>query len=217
MTQSNPQINMIKQQVQTWGVNDETILNLLEQIPRDHFTPQEYRSLAYADIQVPLAHGEYMLSPQIEAKSLSLLGVQPGDSVLEIGTGSGYFTALLARLANTVTTVDYYEDFPRKARQKHKALGIYNIRYECGNAAYGLSKYAPYDVIVLTGGLYQLPRSLKKELKPGGRLFAFIGQPPAMEGSVITRTAENAFTSKTYFETVVPYLHGGPQPPAFTF
>ncbi len=217
MNNQNAQINMIKQQVQTWGVNEPKILDLLLSTPRHNYTPSSYDAFAYTDMAIPLDHNETMLLPQIEAKILQLLDINTTDKILEIGTGSGYFTALLAKLSKSVTTVDIHEDFTNTAKHKHKSQGIYNIKYQTADAANGYTEGGPYDIIVITGGLHSLPESFKKVLNIGGRIFALLGENPQVEATIVKHTSQDAWSSQVHFETSVQMLKGVPEKELFTF
>ncbi|MFT6834566.1 MAG: protein-L-isoaspartate(D-aspartate) O-methyltransferase [Francisellaceae bacterium] len=217
MNHNSAQINMIKQQIQTWGVNDTKILDLLLTTPRNYYTPAQYDAFAYTDMEIPLDHNEFMLLPQIEAKILQLLEIKPDDKVLEIGTGSGYFTALLAKMAKSVITVDINEDFSTTAKHKHKSQGIYNIKYETTDASNGFSENGPYNIIIITGGLYSLPEQFKKDLKVNGKIFAFLGEKPNMEATVIKHTSIDAWSSQVHFETSVALLKGASEKEIFSF
>lgn len=217
MNKQNPQVNMIKQQIQTWGVNDTKVLDLLLHTPRHNYTPSKYAAFAYTDMEIPLPYGEVMLLPQIEAKMLQSLEIQTTDKILEIGTGSGYLTALLAKLGKSVVTVDVHEEFSTCAKHRHKSNGIYNIRYEVSDAAKGFNKGGPYDIIVITGGLRELPSSFKKQLNVGGKIFALLGQNPNLEGTLIKHPSADGWSSQVFFETSVPMLQGVPEKEAFTF
>lgn len=208
---------MIKQQIRAWNVLDSHILELIETTPREDFVPTSYRSLAFADTNIPLGNDQVMLTPKEEARILQALKIQPTDRVLEIGTGSGYFTALLAKQAQSVVSLDISSEFSNNAKQKLTALGLTNVDLRVGDAAQGYDKDGPYDVIVITGALYNIPEIYRKILNTNGRLFAIVGQKPAMEALLMIKTDKNHWQSQLLFETVVPLLINAKQPNPFTF
>jgi protein-L-isoaspartate(D-aspartate) O-methyltransferase len=208
--------NMVEQQIRTWDVLDPTVLELLGTLPREQFVPEGRRELAFADVDLPVGHGEVMLAPKLQARILQEVMVAPTDRILEIGTGTGYLTALLAKLGATVTSVEIHEDLAAGARARLAALGIDNAKVETGDAALGWGG-GPYDVIVVTGSLPILPDTFQKQLKPGGRLFAVVGERPVMSARLIVREGETALTAVTLFETVVDPLRNAQQPARFVF
>jgi len=207
--------NMVVQQIRTWDVLDQRVLDLLEELPREDFVPESYRKLAYADIAIPLSHAEVMMPPVVEARMLQALSVQPTESVLEIGTGSGFMTACLARLARHVFSVEIHPEFTAAAMQKLSAHGIINVTLEIGDAARGWPACGQVDVIAITGSLPILPDVFEHTLKPGGRLFAIVGDSPAMEATLITRLSETEFQREILFETDLPALRNAVQPDRF--
>ena len=209
--------NMIEQQIRTWEVLDPTVLDLLLRVHREDFVPEQHRALAFVDMEIPLGHGETMLSPKLEARMLQALAVQPGDAILEIGTGSGYMTALLASLGRHVYSVDIVPDFTRAAAARLTASGINNVTPETGDAARGWDKHEPYDIIVLTGSVPVLSDKFQQSLKPGGRLLAIVGTAPVMQAQLITRALGGACSSVTLFETCIAPLKNAPQPQHFIF
>jgi protein-L-isoaspartate(D-aspartate) O-methyltransferase len=209
--------NMVEQQIRPWEVLDQEVLDLLFAVRREEFVPAEYRSLAFVDTEVPLGHGEKMLAPKIEARMVQALAVKPGDRVLEVGTGSGYMTALLAKRGAHVYSVEIIPEFSAQAAANLKAHGIDNVTLEVGDAARGWDRHAPYDVIVLTGSVPVLADEFQCSLNPGGRLLAVIGEAPAMEARLITCTAPDTYNSIGLFETCIPALRNAPQPERFVF
>ncbi len=210
--------NMVEQQVRTWDVLDARVLDLLAAVPREQFVPAAYKSMAFADVRVPLGHGQDMMCPREEGRVLQALAVKPTDAVLEIGTGSGYLTALLASLARHVYSVDIFPDFVTAAQTQLKALHLaHKVTLEVADAAAGWEHYAPYDAIAVTGSIARVPDSFKRSLKVGGRLFAIEGNEPAMTAKLITRVSDNAWTEENLFETVVPRLINASQGSNFTF
>jgi protein-L-isoaspartate(D-aspartate) O-methyltransferase len=210
-------INMIKQQLRTCEVLDNTLLSLLNELPRDRFVPSQVKNLAFADMQLPIGHEQIMFSPKEEAQMLQSLALKPTDRVLEIGTGTGYITALLAKLCQHVTSVDLFADFTRQAQMQLQQLEIENVTFGTGNAASGWANNAPYDVILLSGSLAKLPQALSRQLNPAGRIFAILGQAPAMQACVLTQTQPNQWQTTPLFETVVPRLLKITEPSSFVF
>ena len=209
--------NMIEQQIRPWDVLDETILNLLKSVKRETYVPAIYRNMAFMDIDIPLGHGETMLSPKVEARLLQELKLKPSDNVLEVGTGSGYMTALLASLAQHVYSVDIVPEFVAAAELKLTAHGLSNVTLEVGDAARGWARHAPYDAILLTGSEPILAPELLAQLNRGGRLIAFVGVAPAMAARRIHVIEAGVHVSQDLFETNVRALINAPQVPQFVF
>lgn len=209
--------NMIEQQIRPWNVLDQDVLDLLHVVKREQFVPAAYQNLAFADVEIPLPGGEAMLAPKFEARILQETGVKKHETVLEIGTGSGYMAALLAHRAAKVTTVEINPETAELAKKNLANAGIHNVTVEVGNGAQGWDKGAPYDVIVISGALEVLPEAILKQVKVGGRVAAIVGQAPVMEAEIITRTGENAYSTVKVFETNVRYLAGAPVPSHFQF
>ena len=209
--------NMVEQQIRTWEVLDQQVLDLLFKIKREDFVPLQYRSLAFVDMEIPLGYGEKMLAPKLEARLLQELAIRPGDRILEVGTGSGYMTALLASMGGHVDSVEIVPEFTESAAAKLAAHRITNVVLESGDAARGWSKQAPYDAIILTGSVPILPDAFQQSLSPGGRLIAIVGEPPVMEAQFITCVGEHAFNSIGLFETCIAPLRNALQPERFVF
>jgi protein-L-isoaspartate(D-aspartate) O-methyltransferase len=209
--------NMVEQQIRPWDVLDQQVLDLLFTLRREDFVPAQYRSLAFVDMEIPLGHGEKMLAPRVEARMLQELTVKPGDRILEVGTGSGYMTALLAKRGAHVTSVEIVPEFSAAAAAKLASHGITNVTLEVGDAAHGWNKGAPYDVIVLTGSVPVLADDFQRSLKPGGRLLAVVGEAPAMEARLMTCAGGGAYDTVVLFETCIPTLRNAPQPERFVF
>ena len=209
--------NMVEQQIRTWEVLDQRVLDLLFRVRREEFVPAPYRALAFVDMEIPLGHGEKMLQPKLEARMVQELALTPDDHVLEVGTGSGYMTALLATLAKDVVTVDIVEEFSRGAREKLAAHGIRNVTIATGDAARGWDQHGPYDAIVLTGSVPILDDAFLASLKPGGRLLAVVGEPPVMEARLVNCVGPGAYNPVTLFETCIASLRNAPQPGRFVF
>ena len=215
--------NMVEQQIRTWEVLDQDVLDLLYVVPREEFVPPQHRELAFSDLQLPLdigektAAGERMWEPKLEARVLQELAVSRADRVLEVGTGSGYLTALLAHRAAHVHSVEINPALAAFGRKNLERHGAGNVTLETGDAARGWAKSAPYQVIVLTGSTPLLPRAFLEQLEVGGRLFAIVGEPPAMSARLVTCSALGAYNSIDLFETVVGPLANCEQPSRFRF
>ena len=209
--------NMIEQQIRPWDVLDDQVLGILSATPREDFVPEQYRDLAFSDICIPLANDQCMMPPRLEGRLLQSLSIQPTDRILEIGTGSGYLTACLARLGHNVHSVDLFSDFTEAAQAKLHRHIIANFTLETRDAARGLLTDERYDVIAVTGSLPTLHRNFHTLLNPGGRLFVIVGRPPIMQALLITRVGENEWNHESLFETSIPALLNAPQPEDFKF
>ncbi|NIM28186.1 MAG: methyltransferase domain-containing protein [Gammaproteobacteria bacterium] len=215
MNLEQARFNMVEQQIRTWEVLDQKVLDIMAEVPREDFVPAAYRNLAFADTCIPLPHGQTMMLPRVEARMLQALQIEPGDRVLEVGTGSGFVTALLARLAAHVTSVEIHDALRRDAEDKLERHGIDNVELFTGDACHGWDQGAPYDVIAVTGSLPVLDERFQASLATGGRLFVIVGQEPAMEALLVTRTGASQWSTESLFETVVPPLIGVDQPERF--
>ena len=215
MNLENARFNMIEQQIRPWEVLDQHVLDLLSKLPREDFVPERYHKLAYMDTTIPLGNDQVMMPPRVEARILQALNIQADETVLEVGTGSGYVTALLASLGDHVYSVDINAEMTRTAGDKLADHGISNVTLETGDAARGWDAHAPYDVIVVTGSLPLLPANFKQALKVGGRLVAVVGDSPVMEVVLITREGESEWAQETLFETDLPALINAPEPERF--
>jgi len=200
----NAKINMIKQQLRPSGILDSSILSLFEQISREAFTPEPFKAIAYADYMIPLSKDQVMLSPILEAKILDVLQIQPNEKVLEVGTGTGYLTTLLAKKAQHVYSVDYHDQYTKQIHENLSELNITNVTLQLGNATHGWEKQQPYNVIVITGSLDFLPQQFKQQLTVGGRIFVVINNGPAMQAHLITRTSQQSWEDQILFETSLP-------------
>lgn len=209
--------NMVEQQIRPWEVLDTKVLDLLLKIRREEFVPETHRALAFADLEIPLGHGEKMLPPKIEARMLQELAVHPDDRILEVGTGSGYTTALLASQGAHVYSVDIVAEFTHAAAARLASLRLRNVTLETGDAARGWDKHGPYDVIAITGSVPVLDDQFLQTLKPGGRLFAVVGEAPVMDARLVTCSAKGAYGTASLFETCVPALRNAPMRPRFAF
>ncbi|GAA0203979.1 protein-L-isoaspartate O-methyltransferase [Kangiella japonica] len=209
--------NMVEQQIRPWNVLDQRVLDKIHGLARDRFVPTDYKSIAYADTQINIGHSQIMMTPKEEARMLQALAIKPTDTALEIGTGTGYCTALLASLANKVYSVDIIEEFIESASKITAELGLTNIEFEEGDAANGWPHHKPYDVIAITGSCYQLPEQYLNQLTIGGRLFCVTGTEPAMQAQLITRTGEDEWHTQSLYETVIPSLINSKPKPQFDF
>jgi protein-L-isoaspartate(D-aspartate) O-methyltransferase len=208
--------NMVEQQVRPWDVLDARVLDVLaNQVRRDRYVSAEHAQLAFADLELPLAHGQAMMKPVIEGRVLQAVLAQPEESVLEIGTGSGFLAACLAHLARDVTSVELYDDLAATARERLQRDGITNATIEVAEAVNGYEPRREFDVVVLTGAVYSLPERMKQWLKPGGRLFAVIGESPVQQAIVFTREG-TSLRETSLFETDLAYLTNAAPPRRFS-
>ena len=209
--------NMLKQQIRTSNVLDSRTLSLIQRVHREAFAPEAYFPMAFAETFIPIDHGQSMLTPMLEAHLLQALNVQPTEKVLEVGTGSGYFTALLAKAAQHVYSIDIFPDFVERAQRRLQRYDITNCTLMVGNAAQGWSKHQPYDAIAITGSLPILPANFPQQLKVGGRLFAIVGESPVMKALLVTRINDHQWQTETLFETDVTPLLEAPVRDTFNF
>ena len=209
--------NMIEQQIRTWEVLDPSVLELLQIVKREDFVPTDYRSMAFVDTMIPLPNGQSMLEPKVEARLLQEIAVQRHERVLEVGAGSGYMAALLAHRAQHVTTVEIDPLLAQLAADNLKRAWVMNTGVVIGDASQTLPVDGPFDVIVLSGSVAEVPRALLGQLKPGGRLSAIVGQLPIMRAVLMTRGPESGFARVELFDTVAPRLFGFGEPSRFTF
>lgn len=207
---------MIEQQIRTNGVSDPTILDVLNQLNRDNFVPVAFVDLAFADGEIPLSHGQCMLRPVTEGKILQALALQADDSVLEIGTGTGYFTACLARLAATVTSIDIYGEFIDAAEKNLADAGISNAKLQCMDM---LSELPPdhFDAIIVSCSMPEMDERITRALNPGGRLFTVIGESPVKEAVLVTQNAGQDWQTTSLFETDLPALVSDAEQESFFF
>ncbi|MCZ2105399.1 MAG: protein-L-isoaspartate O-methyltransferase [Comamonadaceae bacterium] len=216
--------NMIEQQIRPWNVLDERVLELLERLHREDFVPPEYRDMAFTDMEIPLNDapvealrlGQIMLAPRVEARMLQDLNVQPDDHVLEIGAGSGFMAALLAGCAAQVTTLEIEPRLADFARNNLARAGIANVQVREADGAHGVIEGGPFDVIVLSGSVAQVPSALLEQLKEGGRLGAIVGNVPMMRATIVQRSA-GGFTTASPWDVVTARLRNFPEPSPFTF
>ncbi len=208
---------MVEQQIRTWDVFEEELLDLFRSVPREDFVPSAWRRLAYAEAEIPLGHGERMMRPSVEGRMLQGLDIGSEDHVLEIGTGSGFITACLARLAHSVTSIDLYEDFLSAAADKLARHRLDNVSLERRDAVTDGPPDGAFDAIAVTGSLPAPDERLFAALKPGGRLFVVIGEAPVMEARLYTRADTAEPSATVLFETCLPRLQNVAEPSHFTF
>ena len=206
MNLEQARFNMIEHQIRPWEVLDQEVLDLLYAVKREDFVPSAYRMLAFSDLEIPIGQGERMWQPKMEARVLQELAPKRTDQVLEVGTGSGYFAALLAHRARHVYSVEIHPELRALGEASLRRAGAANVTAELGDGARGWTKHAPYDIIVLTGSTPVLPQQFLQQLKVGGRLFAVVGNPPAMAARLVTCTGEGAYNCIDLLETNIAPL-----------
>ncbi len=200
--------NMIEQQIRPWEVLDTRVLNVFRQIARDAFVPTAYRGVAYTDVEIPLAHGEYMMKPVLEGRLLQSLELTGSERVLEIGTGSGFLTACLAQLAGDVVSVERHEDLAAAARRRLDDYGVTGVDVQVADALGSFAPDGKFDAIAVTGAVDTLPARFADWLKVGGRVFVVHGRSPIMEAVLVRRVDGSHLHTDSLFETDLPYLHG---------
>jgi protein-L-isoaspartate(D-aspartate) O-methyltransferase len=206
---------MVEQQVRPWDVLDVRVLDVLVRLPREAFVPETHRALAYADIELPLGHGERMMKPVVEGRALQALELEAGDEVLEIGTGSGFLSACLGRLARDVVSLERHAGFVDLARARLQAQGIANVGVEVADAM-TWNTDRRFDAICVTGAVAAVPSRFLQWLRPGGRMFVVRGNPPVLDAALL-RQDVNGIRTESLFETDIPYLVGAAPVPAFVF
>ncbi|MFM7569571.1 MAG: protein-L-isoaspartate O-methyltransferase family protein [Betaproteobacteria bacterium] len=214
--------NMVEQQIRPWDVLDPAVLETVAAVHREDFVPPAYRSLAFTDMEVPLdiagfRTGEVMLAPKVEARMLQAANPHPADSVLEIGTGSGYMAALLARHAQRIVSCEVRAELVSFARDNLARAGVGQVTVKHCNGLDEVAGGARFNLIVLSGSVSFVPDSLLQALHPGGRIIAIVGEPPVMTAQLITRASEARFTAEPLFETIVTPLVGFPRKERFVF
>jgi len=217
MNLEQARFNMVEQQIRTWEVLDQEVLDLLMTIRREDFVPPASIKLAFAETSIPLGHGAVMLPPAIEAKMLQALQLRKSDKVLEIGTGSGYMAALLGARSDHVYSVEIEPELVAKARANLQRECADNVTVIEGDGAQGWPAQAPYDAILLSGSVPEIPEALLAQLKVGGRLLAVVGEAPLMQARLVTCVAEGSFQSVNLFETSIPRLRNLPERAKFVF
>lgn len=217
MNVEQARFNMIEQQIRPWEVLDTAVLALLAVVKREDFVPPAYRALAFVDTEVPLAEGQVMLAPRVEARMLQELKVQRHETVLEVGTGSGFMAALLAHRAQRVITLENRPALARSAADNLRRAGITNATVREADGREGLAAEGPFDAIMLSGSVATVPQGLLDQLKPGGRLIAIEGAEPVMRAVLFTRQGQASFSKVELFDTVAPRLDGFAEPTRFRF
>lgn len=209
--------NMVEQQVRPWEVLDGKVLDLLEDIQREDFVPVRYRKLAFADLNIPLPCNQVMMKPVVEGRMLQAIQLQPDETVLEIGTGSGFITACLARLARSVVSVEFFEELSSAAERALKENELHNIELFVGDAMSDWQPEQAHDVVVVTGSAGEVPEQFRGWVNPGGRMFIVTGDDPAMEARLLTRINASEWREESLFETSLPRLVNAEQAPRFEF
>jgi len=209
--------NMVEQQVRPWEVLDERVLALLEKTHREDFVPVRYRKMAFTDMAIPLDHGQSMMKPVVEGRLLQALELKPDETALEIGTGSGFITACLSRMAKQVISVDLYEQFTNEVAAKLKEKGISNVELKTGNVMTGWQPEQAHDVLVVTGSVPSIPDHFRGWVNPGGRIFVVCGDEPAMEAMLLTKLSATEWREESLFETDLARLIGAERAPEFEF
>jgi protein-L-isoaspartate(D-aspartate) O-methyltransferase len=209
--------NMVENQVRPWEVLDGRVLDVLGRVRREDFVAPEHRQLAFADLCLPIGHGEVMMKPVMEGRVLQALALKPEDQVLEIGTGSGFFTACLASLGAHVTSVDIHADFTAAAGKRLQAAGIRNVQLATGEAIDGWQPQGTFDAVVVTGAVYRIPDRFLSWLKPGGRLLAIRGESPVQQVTLLTSEGNGRYNEESVLETDLPYLAHAEPPRRFVF
>jgi protein-L-isoaspartate(D-aspartate) O-methyltransferase len=209
--------NMIEQQIRTWEVLDQNVLDLLNEIHREEFIPEAYRNLALADTSIPIGHGQTTMAPKLEARILQSLGVSPSDSILEVGTGCGYFTALLGHSAKKIKSIDFFPDFINAANQKISKTKLTNVELEYCDAYSLLKKTERYDIVVFSASLPTMHENFLNLLNEDGRLFVVIGESPSMEARLYTKENKSSSSYESLFETDLLTLIGAKQKNEFEF
>lgn len=208
---------MVEQQVRTWDVLDRRVLDMLESLPRERFVPETHRDMAFADANVPLGHGQVMMTPKMEGRLLQALNPQPGEKVLEIGTGSGFLAACLSRLGAEVLSVDIFPDFVERAEATLKGLGIRKVKLDTQDGTRLDWTKKRFDVIAVTGSLPIYSDIYAEQLNVGGRLFVIVGESPVMEALLVTRVSESAWSRQSLFDADIPALINATSPSKFVF
>ena len=216
MDMEKARFNMVEQQIRPWDVLDAKVLDLIKKVKREYFVPVDKQPLAFMDVEIPLGHGVHMWLPKVEARALQALQLKSSDRVLEVGTGSGYLTALMSRMAEYVTSVELVQELSVRAARSLALHHFDNVTLEVGDASHGWGS-EKYDAIVLTGSVPLAPESFYEMLNVGGRLFAIIGDAPAMHATQVACIAPGVFETTILFETNVIPLLNAPQPQRFVF
>jgi protein-L-isoaspartate(D-aspartate) O-methyltransferase len=217
MNTQQARFNMVEQQIRPWQVLDAQVLTVLSNVARELFVPAAYQALAYTDTDIPLGHGQSMVPPRVDARLMHDLQLTGTEKVLEIGTGSGYLSALLAGRAQRVVSLEINAELASNARNNLQRAGISNVDVRVADGSHGAAGDAPFDAIVLGGSVAEVPQALLQQLAVGGRLIAIVGQDPVMVATLFTRTADAAWNSKALWDTSAPRLQGFTEPSRFHF
>ena len=209
--------NMVEQQIRPWQVLDPAVLHTLQHIAREIFVPSAYQALAYTDTEIPLGYGQTMVAPRIDARLMHDVALKPSDKVLEIGTGSGYLTALLADRSHHVVSLEINPELHAQAKANLQSAGITNADLRMADGSAGASDAGPFDAIVLGGSVFEVPQTLLDQLKVGGRLIAIVGDEPVMQATLYTRTSASVWDHRALWDTAAPRLLGFTQPSRFHF
>lgn len=215
MNVEQARFNMIEQQIRPWDVLDQSVLSLLAVVKREDFVPAAHRTIAFMDLEIPLPGGQVMLAPRLEARLLQELELHRHEKALEIGTGSGFMAALMAHKAQQVVTYEKRPELAAMARENLRNAAVMNVEVRQGDGANGDAARGPWDVIVLSGSVPEIPKALLQQLKVGGRLVAVVGDEPMMRALRVRRASERQFTTEVLFDTVAPRLDGFAQPSTF--
>ncbi len=207
--------NMIEQQIRPWDVLDIDVLKIIEETPRELFVPSQYQKLAFSDLEIPLEHGQFMMAPKVEARMLQALQIKSSDEILEIGTGSGFITACLAKLGNHVDTIEYHADLSTHAQSVLEQLAINNVNFTQGDVLCDLSYTEQYDVIAVTASMPVYLDEAEKLLTDNGRMFVVVGKSPVMQAQVVARVDGQGFNYTNLFETNLRPLIGIQEPQIF--
>lgn len=217
MNLEQARFNMIEQQIRPWDVVDKDVLHLLSVVKREDFVPLAHKALTFVDMEVPLGHGQSMLAPRVEARMLQDAAVQKHENVLEIGAGSGYMAALLAHRAQRVISLEINPELAAMARANLQKAGVHNAEVREFDGSKGSSADGPFDVIVMSGSVAEVPQVLLAQLKVGGRLIGIIGNEPIMRATVVTRDSEAGFSTRQPWDTLAPRLLNFPEASRFQF
>jgi protein-L-isoaspartate(D-aspartate) O-methyltransferase len=217
MDLNQARFNMIEQQIRPWEVLDPQVLELLSIVRREDFVPMAHKALAFADLEIPLGQGQVMLAPRVQARLLQELALQKTDKVLEVGTGSGFMAALMAHQAASVLSLEVDAGLAAQAQKNLQQAGVHNATVRQADGSQGAAADGPFDAIVLSGSVAEVPETLLAQLKVGGRLVAIVGQEPMMRATVVTRSSETAFASTQPWDANAPRLAGFAEPSHFTF
>jgi protein-L-isoaspartate(D-aspartate) O-methyltransferase len=209
--------NMIEQQIRPWDVSDADVLHLLSVVKREDFVPLAHKALAFVDMELPLPGGQCMLAPRVEARMLQELALHKHETVLEIGAGSGFMAALLAHRAQRVISLEINPELVALARANLQKAGVHNAEVRQVDGAAGAQAQGPFDAIMLSGSVAEVPNALLAQLKIGGRLVAIVGDEPMMQATIVTRVSQTDYRTTTPWDTVAPRLLNFPQASGFTF